>query len=143
MPPDPQVRVPSSMPLNPSLAMLASLAAIALDAALRRQPFNDAPVAELAHVLNQRVGSVDSGSAAKRLLDPETTELLSAALITGAKTVEDLAREGAEMASSLQPPLAEKDEESLRQLRDFAVRLSFAAQHERSSDILLDGLPQR
>ena len=102
MVPAPALRVPISMPPHPSFAMLASLAAIALDAALRKQPYNPAPVTELARVLNKRLGiEPASGSAQTPLIDPDTTGLLIAALKNDEHTVEALAREGAEIAASL------------------------------------------
>lgn len=127
----PPPRVPVSMPAHPSLALLASLSAIAIDAALRKQPFNPEPVAELARVLESRVsGSGGSVGPAAKLLDPETTGLLSTALETDEPTVEGLAREGAQIAADLRQPLDHHTETVLRKLRAFALRLSAAAQEE-------------
>lgn len=125
----PAQEVPMSMPPYPSLALLASLAAISLDAAARNQPFNPEPVTQLSIVLGERVG-VRAGSkeASTRLLDPETTGLLTAVFEKREQTVDQLAHEGAEVAAALAQPLAKHDVVALRELRDFALRLSSAAQ---------------
>jgi hypothetical protein len=136
------LRVPASVPLHPSLALLASLSAIAIDAAMRKQPFNPDPVAELARVLNQRVSAAPNVmGAATKLLDPEITGLLTEVLQTEEHTVEGLAREGAQIVAALQQPLDQKGDVALRQLRDFAMRLSAAAQHEESGDSSLRSRP--
>lgn len=131
MAPASERRVPISMPSHPSLALLASLAAVALDAAVRNQPSNPEPVAELARILNQRIGIPrgDVGAPA-RMLDPETTGLLTEAVAVRSDphTVDSLAREGADIAAELQKPLEEHDRDTLRKLCEFARRLSSAAQ---------------
>jgi hypothetical protein len=131
------------MPPHPSLAMLASLAAIALDAAVRKQPYNPVPVGELARVLNERLGVVPRGEGSQaRLIDPVTTGLLIAVLKSDEHTMEALAREGAEMAAALELPLDKHDRSALLNLRDFALRLSSAAQRFAAADPL-DRSPSR
>lgn len=126
-----EMKVPISMPLHPSLALLASLAAVALDAAIRKKPYNPEPVTELARILNQRIGPApERKGAPARMLDPETTGLLAEAVALKSQppTAESLAVEGAEIAAALQLPLEEHARETLLQLREFALRLSAAAQ---------------
>jgi hypothetical protein len=113
------------------MALLASLAAVALDASTRKQPFNPEPVAELGRVIGQRIGVAPGGSGAPaRMLDPETTNLLTEAVDRKGDlhTVESLTREGAAIVAALGAPLEEHDSATLLRLREFALRLSSAAQ---------------
>ncbi len=124
-----------SLPANSSLALVASLASVALDAALQKQAYTPEPIVELARRLAQRLqpAPVTDDSPA-RVIDPGTTGLLSAALApeVDRQTIESIAKEADKLVADLTFPLEKQDPATLLKLRDFAVRLSAAAQHESS-----------
>jgi len=116
--------------------------------ALRKQPYKQEPVLELARVLNERLGvttrTTNSTGGAARLLDPETTELLMASVVLkeGDRTMDALAKESAGIAAALQAPLDKHDHNELIRLRAFALKLSSAALRSLAPDPLVRRPPR-
>jgi hypothetical protein len=61
--------------------------------------------------------------------------LLSLAFKKDERTVEALAKDGAEVAANLERPIESHEMAALQQLRDFALRLSSAAQQGPADDL--------
>jgi hypothetical protein len=119
-----------SLPANPSLALVASLASIALDAAVNQRKCDPEPIRVLAQRLSQRLATTTRAHGAVKALDPNMTGLLSAALPPGAvhDSVDSLTEEAQKMITDLSLPVDQLREDVLVKLRDFAVRLAVAAQ---------------